>query len=483
MISTSSSLFYSLGSFSKTNQEVSCLWDLILTRLASSPRPEISPSAGHLLRLVLNLPPRTTSVQFASGEVTNCSPVADCYGDCGDKEEDACTTARWRNPSSLLLTPISATRSALLATVVGAADQHSNTPTWSDPPHVGLMDSSFRQPVSAAPTLNHLGAPHEAPPAFPFEMRPEDRCLIAANYLLDRVESACRTAEARQSDGLLLVASQQPFYAFLSVIRGLLPQMTVADIGLACNSCPIYANKCSSSRHTSGVSSDLGTSCLETSSIDRQTSQATSSPCDFECRAAQLRHRGPWLPRQDMPLPPEDIPVPTANSWRISSLPSGPTHSYISTQPSQYLGFEAAMRVTARTEFIFASCSGTTNGTDSLASRLITLADRISRLCSPVVASASPEGLILSHHNFTSTITSNVADDALQALIRAYFVPEYLLVCCWRSVRELALILGTSLAPHGLLSSSQPDRSVLLTEKQVLHRFESISVCFIQRST
>ncbi|CAL8087185.1 unnamed protein product [Calicophoron daubneyi] len=92
--------------------------------------------------------------------------------------------------------------------------------------------------------------------------------------------------------------------------------------------------------------------------------------------------------------------------------------------------------------------------TDSIASQLIDYALRISKLILPVLAHASPEGLLLENEDDGApsvdfTESGEIASKADEA--RKY--PEYLTICCWRSVRELSDILGVCLPRIGNLSA------------------------------
>ncbi|CAH8540549.1 unnamed protein product [Schistosoma rodhaini] len=88
--------------------------------------------------------------------------------------------------------------------------------------------------------------------------------------------------------------------------------------------------------------------------------------------------------------------------------------------------------------------------------RIISLGLRISEIVLPVVGHESPEGVLLtSQEDVINDIKT--ADEEAYQLNKFYEKtrnhPEYLILCCWRSVRELSLLMGISLVSYGLNKS------------------------------
>ncbi|VDM31987.1 unnamed protein product [Hydatigera taeniaeformis] len=111
---------------------------------------------------------------------------------------------------------------------------------------------------------------------------------------------------------------------------------------------------------------------------------------------------------------------------------------------------------------------------DSICNRLLDVAMRIARICSFVVFHSSPEGVLilldevgrnakvipsgagnedLWNKESIALMNYSVADaESAYVLRRAVKRPEHLVVNCWRSVREVALLLGGRLTRDALLS-------------------------------
>ncbi|KAL4224170.1 hypothetical protein ACF0H5_017623 [Mactra antiquata] len=92
-----------------------------------------------------------------------------------------------------------------------------------------------------------------------------------------------------------------------------------------------------------------------------------------------------------------------------------------------------------------------------LLSRFVSLCCEISSVVSPIVCNSSPEGNVPME-------TLEGVDSSSDSLQTVTLMPEYLLVCCWRSVKEMSLLLGwltanvtiaTSVGSHGLLNYEQ----------------------------
>ncbi|KAF5399488.1 hypothetical protein PHET_06859 [Paragonimus heterotremus] len=88
----------------------------------------------------------------------------------------------------------------------------------------------------------------------------------------------------------------------------------------------------------------------------------------------------------------------------------------------------------------------------SISTRLLHLALRISTLILPILAHPSPEGLLpetekweMDSFDFLQTPLDLDADVLSLSANETRKYPEYLIICCWRSVRELSVLLGVSL--------------------------------------
>ncbi|KAF7259279.1 hypothetical protein EG68_02848 [Paragonimus skrjabini miyazakii] len=88
----------------------------------------------------------------------------------------------------------------------------------------------------------------------------------------------------------------------------------------------------------------------------------------------------------------------------------------------------------------------------SISTRLLHLALRISALILPILAHPSPEGLLpetekeeMDSFDFLQTPLDLDTDVLSLSANETRKYPEYLIICCWRSVRELSVLLGVSL--------------------------------------
>ncbi|KAA3673212.1 uncharacterized protein DEA37_0005704 [Paragonimus westermani] len=104
----------------------------------------------------------------------------------------------------------------------------------------------------------------------------------------------------------------------------------------------------------------------------------------------------------------------------------------------------------------------------SISTRLLYLALRISALILPVLAHPSPEGLLpetakeeMDSFDFLQTPLDLDTDVLSLSANKTRKYPEYLIICCWRSVRELSVILGVSLPRFDAGTCSNSDVSVL----------------------
>ncbi|EUB58700.1 Thyroid adenoma-associated protein [Echinococcus granulosus] len=113
---------------------------------------------------------------------------------------------------------------------------------------------------------------------------------------------------------------------------------------------------------------------------------------------------------------------------------------------------------------------------DSICNRLLNIAMHVARICSFVVFHSSPEGILIlvdedrqhtkvipsgagkegqwdKTEEFAALMDDSAADaELVSALRRVVERPEHLVVNCWRSVREVALLLGGRLTRDALLS-------------------------------
>ncbi|KAH8875421.1 Thyroid adenoma-associated protein like [Schistosoma japonicum] len=93
----------------------------------------------------------------------------------------------------------------------------------------------------------------------------------------------------------------------------------------------------------------------------------------------------------------------------------------------------------------------------SIVERIISLGLRISEIVLPVVGHESPEGVLLTSEE-DLVVDTKATDEEINQLYklcektRKY--PEYLILCCWRSVRELSLLMGISLVSYGFHKSA-----------------------------
>ncbi|KAK4472086.1 hypothetical protein MN116_005457 [Schistosoma mekongi] len=91
----------------------------------------------------------------------------------------------------------------------------------------------------------------------------------------------------------------------------------------------------------------------------------------------------------------------------------------------------------------------------NIVERIISLGLRISEIVLPVVGHESPEGVLLTSEDLV--VDTKAIDEEISQLYklcektRKY--PEYLILCCWRSVRELSLLMGISLVSYGFHKS------------------------------
>ncbi|VDD75319.1 unnamed protein product [Mesocestoides corti] len=127
----------------------------------------------------------------------------------------------------------------------------------------------------------------------------------------------------------------------------------------------------------------------------------------------------------------------------------------------------------------------------SVCCRLLSIALRIARVCSAVIFHSSPEGILVmagDDERTTKVIPSGAGDQAVsdlasllggdagdvdaEVLRKVAARPEHLVVNCWRSVREVALLLGGSLTRRGLLT---PDPQIYT------HQLEQMADFFISQ--
>lgn len=85
--------------------------------------------------------------------------------------------------------------------------------------------------------------------------------------------------------------------------------------------------------------------------------------------------------------------------------------------------------------------------------RLIEMCFEISRIVSPIVNSSSPEGI------FPKELRSAEPNSEERAV-----TPQMLLVCCWRTMKEVSLFFGDLVR---LLPIELESQSYLLTHQQV----------------
>ncbi|GAA51996.1 thyroid adenoma-associated protein homolog [Clonorchis sinensis] len=100
----------------------------------------------------------------------------------------------------------------------------------------------------------------------------------------------------------------------------------------------------------------------------------------------------------------------------------------------------------------------------SIADRIIGLALRISGLLLPILSNAAPEGHLPGAEDGMGVTFDPIEDldpDVLSDASETRKFPEYLTVCCWRSVRELSLLLGVCLPQiAGLMPVHTPATSI-----------------------
>ncbi|VDN10616.1 unnamed protein product [Dibothriocephalus latus] len=140
--------------------------------------------------------------------------------------------------------------------------------------------------------------------------------------------------------------------------------------------------------------------------------------------------------------------------------------------------------------------------------RFLALVPRIAGLCAAVVFHTSPEGVLVAPDNFgelvtlvadktvaavTDTCDSHPKDDTprsskprasvdWEACVRRVMAePEYLVVCCWRSVRELSAILGGPLIRCGCHLSRSKFEQVSASQWLTVHHLQDIADFFISQ--
>ncbi|TGZ62637.1 hypothetical protein CRM22_007311 [Opisthorchis felineus] len=100
----------------------------------------------------------------------------------------------------------------------------------------------------------------------------------------------------------------------------------------------------------------------------------------------------------------------------------------------------------------------------SIADRIIGLALRISGLLLPILSTAAPEGHLPGAEDgmgVTFDPMEHLDPDVLSDASETRKFPEYLTVCCWRSVRELSILLGVCLPQiAGLMPVHTPSTSI-----------------------
>uniref|UniRef100_X2AWR9 tRNA (32-2'-O)-methyltransferase regulator THADA n=1 Tax=Capitella teleta TaxID=283909 RepID=X2AWR9_CAPTE len=95
----------------------------------------------------------------------------------------------------------------------------------------------------------------------------------------------------------------------------------------------------------------------------------------------------------------------------------------------------------------------------SLLSDIITMSFDVAAKVAPVVNNSSPEGFIPTGQN----APDDPVDDA-EMLSKVNAMPEYLIVCCWRSIKEVSLLLGFLCQAAPI---SREGHAGVITEKQV----------------
>uniref|UniRef100_A0A0X3NJK4 Thyroid adenoma-associated protein homolog n=1 Tax=Schistocephalus solidus TaxID=70667 RepID=A0A0X3NJK4_SCHSO len=152
----------------------------------------------------------------------------------------------------------------------------------------------------------------------------------------------------------------------------------------------------------------------------------------------------------------------------------------------------------------------------NICDRFLALVPRIAALCAAVVFHTSPEGVLVAPNNFGEFVTL-VADKAVAAtsaglttphqttsdpklkgsttrsstplssvdwdacVRRVMSEPEYLVVCCWRTVRELSAILGGSLIRCGWHLSRSRSEKASASQWLTVKRLQDIADFFISQ--
>ncbi|KAH8325651.1 hypothetical protein KR067_003330, partial [Drosophila pandora] len=105
---------------------------------------------------------------------------------------------------------------------------------------------------------------------------------------------------------------------------------------------------------------------------------------------------------------------------------------------------------------------------------LVAICLEVSRVVLPVVSSASPEGhLPETHHHETDQPLTNVLSRRLasEALQQVKTTPQMVLLCAWRSIKEVSLILGELVERSPLeeeeRQNERPENSFLLSSQQL----------------
>ncbi|KAH8875422.1 Thyroid adenoma-associated protein like [Schistosoma japonicum] len=132
----------------------------------------------------------------------------------------------------------------------------------------------------------------------------------------------------------------------------------------------------------------------------------------------------------------------------ICVSPSSPLNEKV----EKYVDFPTLNNTSIKPESLFKQNNGI-----SIVERIISLGLRISEIVLPVVGHESPEGVLLTSEE-DLVVDTKATDEEINQLYklcektRKY--PEYLILCCWRSVRELSLLMGISLVSYGFHKSA-----------------------------
>ncbi|XP_069117931.1 tRNA (32-2'-O)-methyltransferase regulator THADA-like isoform X2 [Argopecten irradians] len=103
---------------------------------------------------------------------------------------------------------------------------------------------------------------------------------------------------------------------------------------------------------------------------------------------------------------------------------------------------------------------------------LITACLEISEIVSPVVHNTSPEGNVpveaIGGLNLDTLLDPNSLKDAERSKETVMLMPEYLVVCCWRNIKEVSLLLGQLNLVTPISNPERSDPGGLLSCDQIL---------------